>query len=144
MIFLGVVLIIVGISGRGAQTNLSKATVRMGGEEFKVDVAENMLTREKGLSGREPLKDNEGMFFIFGYSAKHSFWMKDMKFPIDIIWIADNKIMGFEENVPPPSGNSFNLQTYSPAVPVNTVLEVRAGTVSRLGVKEGDMIEFER
>jgi len=120
-----------------------KATIEIGTKRFSVDVAETMGARAKGLSGREKLDKDEGMFFIFGSPGKYGFWMKDMKFPIDIIWIKENKIVGFEENIDPQIGVSkFNLKMYYPPEPVQNVLEVNAGTVSEMGFKIGDEIRY--
>ncbi len=125
------------------RASYKKAVVEIGTKRFSVDVAETMGARAKGLSGREKLDKDEGIFFIFGNPGKYGFWMKDMKFPIDIIWIKENKIVGFEENISPQIGVSeFNLKLYYPPEPIKYVLEVKAGTVSEIGFKIGDEIRY--
>ncbi|MBI1838711.1 MAG: DUF192 domain-containing protein [Candidatus Colwellbacteria bacterium] len=118
-------------------------SVVIGGEEFRVEVAATPIKQTKGLSGRDGLGLNAGMLFPFSELSTHSFWMKDMKFPIDIIWIQNDKVVGFEENMEPGSSKSdAELRIYSPPSPINNVLEVAAGTVLRLGVKIGDAISI--
>ncbi len=130
-----------------------KATIEINGKTFAVDVAKTFVQRAKGLSGREKLEDKEGMFFIFGAPGKYGFWMKDMKIPIDIIWIKENKIAGFEERVDPPhksmggvnpqiGASDFSLKTYYPPEPVQYVLEVKAGAVQAEGFKIGDEVRY--
>jgi uncharacterized membrane protein (UPF0127 family) len=113
------------------------------GKNFKVDVADTMMKQARGLSGRESLGEDEGMFFIFHATGTHGFWMKDMKIPIDIIWILNDHVVGVEENVQPESEKSmFSLTRYYPPEPVNRVLEVPAGTVQKYGFKAVDAVEY--
>ncbi|WP_425354760.1 DUF192 domain-containing protein, partial [Listeria monocytogenes] len=74
-----------------------------------------------GLSGRSSLGINSGMFFIFDYEHLPRFWMKDMQFPIDIVWInKDMKIIGVEKNL---NQNTYP-NTYSPKEKIKYVLEI--------------------
>lgn len=111
------------------------------GEKFLVEIADTPLERSQGLSGRSDLGSNEGMLFLFEKSDYYGFWMKGMLIPIDIIWIKDNKIIGFEKSVSPEPGvPESDLKKYLPSEPVDKVLEVSAGTVERLGIQAGDEI----
>lgn len=122
-----------------------KATVEINDKSFKVDVAETMGARAKGLSGREKLDKDEGMFFIFGTAGNYGFWMKDMKFPIDIIWIKNDRVVGITPNVRPQAGASdFGLKLYYPPEPVKHVLEVNAGTAAAMGFKIGDEVRYNK
>lgn len=117
--------------------------IDVGGKEFSVWVADTPASRTKGLSGKDDMKENQGMLFIFDGSGKYGFWMKDMKFAIDIVWISGNKIVGFQENAQPePTKTIFGLTTYYPPEAVDRVLEVSAGTVGRNGFKLGDQVVF--
>src|SRR3989304_6446445 len=70
------------------------AQVVIAGTTINVEIAQTEAEREQGLSGHKPLADDEGMLFIFDKPGYHGFWMKDMLFSIDIIWIsADKKIV---------------------------------------------------
>lgn len=117
--------------------------IKVGGRDFKVWLADTPASRTKGLSGKELMSEDEGMFFIFDSPGDYGFWMKGMLFPIDIVWIRGDKVVSFSENVSPEPGKSiFGLTTYHPSEPVDRVLELNAGMVAKYGLKVGDMIEF--
>ena len=137
-----VVFFLIYVYGFGAR-DVDNGKVFIDEHEFNVDIADTALTRQRGLSGREHLADGEGMLFIFERPGLHRFWMKDMLIPIDIIWISDGKVVGFEKNVEPEPGvSTLNLRTYSSPQPVEVVLEVAAGTVDRLEIKNGDSVSI--
>ena len=91
----------------------------------------------KGLSGRASLPPDYGMIFLYEDKDIPEFWMKDVLFPLDIIWIDDGVIIDIHENVPPPNPNTPDnqLELYSPKQPITMVLEVNAGVVKTLGGK---------
>ena len=81
----------------------------------------------KGLSVKNQLKENEGMLFVFEEPARYSFWMKDMKFPIGIMWLDSNgKIVHIEENLE-PCPLVFVCPSYAPNADSQYVLETVAG-----------------
>lgn len=143
-IFGGIILFGVILPGRGDDSNYSKKLViegETGRHEFMVEVADTIVSRARGLSGRAGLAENEGMLFVFGSSGAHGFWMRNMKFPIDIVWARGEKIVGFTENAAPEPGKSLlNLKVYYPPEPADRVLEIKAGSVEKLGLKIGDMV----
>jgi uncharacterized membrane protein (UPF0127 family) len=97
----------------------------------------------KGLAVKNQLKENEAMLFVFEDSAKHSFWMKDMKFPIDIIWLdSDGKIVHIEENLE-PCPLVFVCPSYAPNADSQYVLETVAGFTQRHNISVGTNIDFE-
>ena len=106
---------------------------------YNVEVATTKADQEKGLSGRSSLAQNHGMYFIFSQQGRYSFWMKDMKFPIDIIFINDNKIVAIFPNVPAPTSN-LALPVYTPDQPANRVLETPAGDAKNNNFKIGDKV----
>jgi uncharacterized membrane protein (UPF0127 family) len=111
----------------------------MGGKTYMVDVSDSSYTQSKGYSGREPITRNEGMIFVFDTVDKHGFWMKDMKFSIDIIWMDDSyTINHIEKSVSPET----YPKVFIPNESGKYVLEVAAGEVDRLGVKIGDKVDF--
>lgn len=112
--------------------------VSIGPAVFNSEVADTFTSRAAGLSGRDGLGANEGLLFIFPFSSVQGFWMKGMKFPIDIIWISEGKVIGFSENVPVPQGVS--LQVYSSPQEADQVLEINAGLVKTKGIKVGDAV----
>lgn len=106
-------------------------------------VAELAVTegqKTQGLSGRGDLAEGRGMLFVYDGYYIPRFWMKSMKFPIDIIWIKDDIVAGFAKNLPPEGENPE--QTYEPLTFVNYVLEVPAGYADRQGLKIGDKVEI--
>ncbi len=111
----------------------------IGENKFIVDVADTSALQTKGLSGRKNLGENTGMLFIFDKPSMPGFWMKDMNFSIDIIWISRDGVAGFTENMQPD--NSPNRRLYYPPTPVDSVLEVSAGTVLSHNIKIGDYVK---
>lgn len=93
----------------------------------------------QGLSGTDSLPDGKGMLFIFPTDASLPFWMKDMRYGLDIIWIgSDKKVADITPNLQPSSyPNSFG-----PRVPVRYVLEVPAGFAKQNGIQVGDVVTF--
>src|SRR3989344_4795926 len=88
---------------------------------------------------RQDLAENEGMLFIFAESRQHPFWMKDMKFPIDIIWLNENmSIVYIKKDARPESYPKI----YSPDKDSKYVLEVVSGFAEKHALKIGDKIEF--
>lgn len=95
--------------------------------------------REQGLSDTSSLNSNQGMLFFFATSTVPNFWMKDMNYPLDIIWIDNNKkIIGVVQNLSP----STYPQTFAPTSPVSYVLEVSSGFFEKNNLKIGDSINF--
>lgn len=112
----------------------------IGDTDIVVEVADNSGSRERGLSNRKNLAANSGMLFIFPQSQMEIFWMKDMNFPLDFIWINKNQVVNLTENVPPPSQNNGNPMIISSTVPVDKVLEVNAGFIKNHQIKNGDIV----
>lgn len=118
-----------------------KREIKINNRVIIAEIAATAALRGRGLSGRDRLGSKEGMLFIFDEPSRYSFWMKDMKFPIDIIWIRQNLIVGIEENIPPPLSQEVSeLKVYEPPLPVTQVLEVAAGRARILRAKVGDTV----
>ncbi len=119
--------------------------VKIGDAVFTVDLADTIPSRIKGLSGRPILDEDAGMLFLFPVTMPQTFWMKDMKFPIDIIWIRDNRIVGMAIGAEPPAPGTADadLATYRSPEPVNEVLEINAGLSIKKGLKVGDEVVVE-
>ncbi|MBI5798663.1 MAG: DUF192 domain-containing protein [Candidatus Yonathbacteria bacterium] len=119
----------------------SASKVVIGGEEIKVTLADTPSLQSKGLSGSKELKPNEGMLFIFQKSGLYGFWMKDMLFPIDIIWFDVNRhIVDVWENAAPDSYPKI----FTPHAPAQFVLEVDAGFFAEHHLRVGNMFELLR
>lgn len=118
---------------------LKSATLKIGEQEFQIEVAKDDASRMRGLSGREYLAPDQGMLFIFDTAGNHGFWMKGMKFPLDILWVRDNRIVGITQNI--PTSNKMFPSSYYPQAPADMVLELNAGTVQKYDLKVGDSVE---
>lgn len=118
--------------------------VRIGEMVIRAEVARTPQERSLGLGERDFLPEDGGMLFDMGSEARHGFWMKGMRFPLDFIWISsDRRVADVTRNVPPEPGvPDAQLTLYRPRLPVLYVLEVNAGLVERYGVEVGDAVEF--
>lgn len=115
--------------------------IAIGKTKILVEIAKDESAIRKGLSGRIRLGAERGMLFIFPAADRYRFWMPDMHFPIDIIWIADGKTVGITEKISP----EFNLarpRFYLPPVPVRYALEVNAGFAKMHGIAAGSRVTF--
>jgi uncharacterized membrane protein (UPF0127 family) len=126
----------------GCNPPLPRKTIVIGSVSFDSEIASTITEQACGLSGRAILGEREGMFFAFDSGGTQNFWMKDMKFPIDMIWISGNKVAGFAENALPPNAGDhlWNLKIYTSPSNVDKVLEVPAGTVAKNNIKVGDAV----
>lgn len=106
---------------------------------IEVDIASSDVERARGLSGRVSLGANSGMLFVFDGPGKNMFWMKDMNFPIDIIWLDENKkIIYIKENLSPKT----YPEVFGPEVPSMYVLEVNSNFTKKYNIKIGDIANF--
>ena len=106
--------------------------VDVNGQEFNVRIASTEAARERGLSGQPKLADNQGMLFRFEKPGKYSFWMKDMLFALDIIFIKNSRIVDMAVDMPAPKKGE-NIAIYTSKSEADSVLEVNAGTAKKLG-----------
>ena len=129
---------------RFVQNLAKKETMKVSGHDLSVEIAKTQEERSRGLSGRNSLAAGTGMLFVFENIGKPTFWMKDMSFPIDIIWINEaGKIVGVNKNVQPEPGVSDNsLTRYNPDEETKYVLETKAGYFDANGISVGDSIEL--
>src|SRR3989344_2375755 len=125
--------------------------IKIWSAQITAEIADTPEKRARGLSGREALGKDEGMLFVFTDSAIRQFWMKDMNFSLDIIWIDENKkIIDITKNATPESylsravypkqgrGESGGPEKFSPSAPAKYVLEVSAGFADAHNIKIGD------
>lgn len=114
---------------------------RIGAASFNVEIADNAITQAKGLSGRESLPEKNGMLFLFSRLAKRGFWMPDMHFSLDMVWIKGDKVVGISENIPPAGFGEPDI--YYPPEEVDKVLEINAGSAKKYALKIGDVLVLE-
>ncbi|MFN3301665.1 MAG: DUF192 domain-containing protein [Patescibacteria group bacterium] len=104
---------------------------------IKAEIVKKPEEMAIGLSKYDDLAEDQGMLFLFSKKTKPAFWMKGMKFAIDIIWLDDDKIVDLTPNLLP---TEEKLIIYKPKKPVNKVLEVKAGFIEENNLKIGDEI----
>jgi len=127
----------VAACGSSGSSGTRTVSVHVGGATVKAEVAADAKARERGLSGRTALAEDHGMLFVYPDRQVRTFWMKGMRFPLDIIWVARGKIVGVERNAPVPVGS---VPLYSSGVPADHVLEVPAGWAGRHGAGVGTAV----
>lgn len=130
---------------QGAKTENQEAQTRdvryvtLSGRHIRVDIADTPEKREQGLSGRVGLLPDEGMLFVFPQDNVHSFWMKDMYFPIDILWISsEGIIVDMRERVSPETYPTV----FTPSIEARYVLELPEGWVETYAVELGDEVRL--
>ena len=116
-------------------------TLDINGHVLKVETADEPGEMVQGLSGRPGLCADCGMLFQYSDYQIRNFWMNKMNFPLDIIWLKDNVIVGIAADVPILTDGEITRLSSPEAV--NRVLEVNAGWVAQNGVKVGDEVEFQ-
>ena len=116
-------------------------TLYLGDGVFKVRVAATDAERMTGLGGSEPLAEGRGMLLAFERDNRWSIWMKDVSYPLDVIWLdAERRVVHIVKNMPP---ESYPDSSFSPEKPARYVLEVAAGTVEKKSIGIGDAARFE-
>jgi len=129
-------------SSTQALSNLSKlpsTTVFTSKGSLKVFIANTDVTREQGLSDLSSLPEGEGELFVFDSAGAYGFWMKDMNFPLDMVWVDSNKVItNITKNATPDSYPSV----FMPVRPILYVLEINAGTSEKLGFISSKQIHF--
>lgn len=124
------------------QLTYEKGFVVIGdGIRARVAIARTVAARERGLSGRKGLAPDEGMLFIFDAADTYGFWMKEMLFPIDILWLNGSRIVDISTDLP-PSVPGDRLPVFYPRVPADRVLEVPAGFAKVHGLKLDMPVEY--
>lgn len=145
------ILAVLFINNKNSQKKLSSSNTFQDRQIIQVNLADKELSLEVvntpasitlGLSGREEI-GADGMLFILPTGYTHpSFWMKEMRFDLDMIWLENFIVVDVNENVPAPDMSTplNELPSYSPQTGANMVLEVNAGQFESLGVKIGDKL----
>jgi uncharacterized membrane protein (UPF0127 family) len=137
----GVVLVVLASAIAFMVTQFQPRTeVQLGSGVFQVKVAQDPTSRAKGLSGVTSIGPNEGLLFVFDTEEKWGIWMKDMKIPLDIIWLDSNKkVVHIVKDAAPELSTDH---TFEPTKAAKYVLELRAGATSEYSIKIGDAAVF--
>jgi uncharacterized membrane protein (UPF0127 family) len=109
------------------------------GQSISLEIASSNAARERGLGGRAHVAANKGMLFVFDKPTATCFWMKDMRFPIDIIWLNAAKQVTY---VQPSVAPRTYPKTFCPKSPASYVIELNAGQAQALGISTGKTLNF--
>lgn len=120
-----------------ASCDAAEPEVVLKGERFSVELATTPKEQALGLMFRDSMDSNHGMLFIFPSATTRSFWMKNTRIPLDILYFDENlRLVSVAQNVRPC--RTQQCPAYSSTGPAQYVLELNAGKASALGVKPGD------
>jgi len=112
--------------------------ISIDGETIYASVADTEESRELGLGGRETMPDDEGMLFVFEAGGNHPFWMKDMRFALDIVWLADDGTIEYIQGDVVPATYP---EVFGPPKPTGKyVLELNGGYCAEHDIKVGDKV----
>ncbi|WP_158882906.1 DUF192 domain-containing protein [Rhodanobacter sp. L36] len=116
--------------------------VDLRGQHFSTEVVTDEAGREYGLMNRTTLTQDHGMLFVFPDAAPRGFWMKNTLIPLDILYFDTNRrLVSTQKNVPPCKADP--CATYPSKGPARYVLELSAGTASRIGAQSGDVLKID-
>ncbi len=147
-VLLVAVIVILIFSGHGTPTLNSPCgpyrtdkVVTIGSNKLNTEEAYTQSEKTTGLGGRPCIGPDQAMLFDFGKPAQYQIWMKDMRFPIDIVWIGTNhKIVGFYNNIQPSTYPDRFVN--KPDSPARYVLEIKANRGDQLGITIGTPVSF--
>jgi uncharacterized membrane protein (UPF0127 family) len=120
-----------------------QVNVTVNGQLLSAVISATPEQRTRGLSVKNSLAQDEAMLFVFDNEARHRFWMKDMKFPIDIIWISSEKTVVDIEHELQPCNLGVLCSTYEPDDDSLYVLETVSGFAQKHDIVKGRPVEFE-
>ncbi|HUO61986.1 MAG TPA: DUF192 domain-containing protein [Candidatus Bathyarchaeia archaeon] len=137
------ILVLVAIITGGAllwwRMNTDQSTLSLDRHRYFVSVMRTEDELERGLSGTDSLPTDHGMLFVFPSDNKWQMWMKDMKYPIDMVWLNDYEQVIYTVKDAEPSSYPH---TFTPNDPARYVIELPSGTIDRTGIKNGDVAGF--
>jgi uncharacterized protein len=128
--------VVAGVGYLVWQLNDQQQALRLHGHTYHISI---MRTREelmRGLSGTNSLPANQAMVFVFPGDDKWAIWMKDMKYPIDIVWLDKNKLVVYLIKNAQPS--SYPKTQFKPDRDTRYVIEFPSGTIDMTGIRVGD------
>lgn len=133
-----ITLIVIGVGAVGSGRTpyyLKREQISINGNDFKVERAVTDRQRRSGLMYRSNLPTNRGMALIYNSEGIRSIWMRNMRFPIDAVWLAaDGTVVDLAQNLRP------ELDAHTGVLPAQYVIELPAGTIQLLAIKAGSYI----
>ncbi len=117
--------------------------IMLADEPLEVYVAKTLKDTYTGLGGRDDLDGKDGMLFLFDFPGKHGIVMRDMRFPLDIIWLHEGRVVDMAPAIPiEPGVPEYALTSYSPRVDATMVLELPAGWAAAHDLRVGDTLRI--
>lgn len=132
------------VASRKSQVAFSQhatQTLKLNGRTITAEVVSSTADVQQGLSGRTSMPADRGMLFEMGVRGMYPFWMKDMHFPLDIIWIDGDRVVEIAPDLPPPGPLGIPV-SYTPTAEADRILEVNAGVAAEAGLKIGDRVDI--
>ena len=123
------------------QTLPVSAQFTFAGSKIGLEVARTHQQQSTGLMNRSTLANNRGMLFPLQPPQKVQLWMKNVRIPLDMVFLRDGQVKGIEASVPPCATEP--CPTYGPVVPVDQIIELPGGRAAKLGLKVGDSLKIE-
>ena len=116
--------------------------VKIGGERYAVEIADDDAERARGLMFRDVLAEGHGMLFIHVSERPQAYWMKNTRIPLDILYFDDSRRLVAQQRDVPPCSLGDACPPYPSNAPARYVLELNAGEAARLELQDGATIEF--
>lgn len=133
------IVIVASRKSQVVSTQHPTRTLALNGRMITVEVVSSTADVQQGLSDRPSMTADRGMLFEMGVRGIYAFWMKDMHFPLDIIWIDGDRVVEIAADLPPPGPLGLPV-THTPGAEADRILEVNAGVAAEAGLKIGDEI----
>lgn len=135
------IIVLVGLGAVGLWYQSLPPTVTLGDATFAMRVARTASERQQGLSGTSQIAADEALVFDFLAEDRWGIWMKDMNYPIDIVWLdGDKNVIHIVKDAQP---SSYPTVTYRPAEPAKYVIELKAGVTSAKRITIGTHAVFD-
>lgn len=135
-LIVAVVMVAAGVVAFTIDTNRDYSKITLNNVTHTTTVLRTPEELQKGLSGSESLPEGQAMVFVFPRDEKWGIWMKDMNYPIDIVWLDSGRtVVHLVKNAQP---SSYPSTTFSPSVNSRYVIELPSGTIERTGIAIGD------
>ncbi len=138
-------IVAVGAIGLWWQMTIDASVLKLSGHTFHATVLTTNADLQKGLSGTSNIASDAAMLFVFDGNTIPVMWMKDMNYPIDMVWVDGGKVVHIEQNVQPSSYDSKDPDKsvrYRSDGPARYVIELKSGIVKEVGLKLGDKVQL--
>lgn len=139
-------IIIVGVGLTWSRQSNHEQVLRIADSTFQATVLREDAEIMRGLSGTKSLANDHAVLFVFPHDSDWGMWMKDMNYPIDIIWLdRSGKVVHLQANADPSSYNRDDpsrSKIYRPSTDARYVIETVSGTIERTGIEKGDVAEL--